>query len=112
MNLIKGFIFAILAQILSFIQFQGQFKFELIKNNMWVGVLLGIPVSYLFMKSVQYFVAEYNGELWPSRLIGFGIGTVMFTILSYIFFKEPLSAKTLVCLGLSFAIVAIQIFWK
>ncbi len=112
MNLIKGFIFAILAQIISFVQFQGQFKFEWIKNNLWISVLLGIPVSYLFMMSVKYFVAEYNGELWPSRLIGFGIGTVMFTILSYIFFKEPLSAKTLVCLGLSFAIVAIQIFWK
>ena len=64
------------------------------------------------MISVKYFVAEYDGELWPSRLIGFGIGTIIFTILSYIFFKEPLSTKTLVCLGLSFAIVAIQIFWK
>ena len=54
----------------------------------------------------------FNGELWPSRLIGFGIGIVVFIALSVILFKEPVSLKTLVCLMLALSILSIQLFWK
>lgn len=112
MELLKGFIFGVLAQIITFLQLQGQLKFDWIKNNMWFGVLMGLPISFLFMLSVKNLVEAFDGQIWPSRLIGFGIGVVVFTIMSHYIFKEPLTPKTLVCLGLGILIVLIQIFYK
>jgi multidrug transporter EmrE-like cation transporter len=112
MQILKGFIFGVLAQIITFLQLQGQLKVEWLKNNMWFGVLMGLPISYLFMLSVKNFVGAFDGQIWPSRLIGFGIGVIIFTIMSHYMFKEPLTPKTLVCLSLGTLIVLIQIFWK
>jgi multidrug transporter EmrE-like cation transporter len=112
MDLLKGFIFGLIAQIITFLQLQGQMKYEWFRNNIWFGVLMGLPISYLFMMSVKHFVMAYDGQIWPSRLIGFGIGVVVFTIMSYYLFKEPLTPKTLTCLGLGTLIILIQILWK
>jgi len=112
MHLLKGFIFGLLAQIITFLQLQGQLKIDWIKNNMWFGILMGLPISFLFMMSVKNFVEAFDGQIWPSRLIGFGIGVVTFTVMSHYMFREPLTPKTLICLGLGTLIVLIQILWK
>ena len=97
---------------MTFLQLQGQLRYNVLKNNTWFVVLLGLPISYLFMISVKHFVAAYDGQIWPSRLIGFGIGVVVFSLMSHWLFKEPFTLKTLVCLGLGSLIVLIQILWK
>ena len=112
MNLFKGFIFGLLAQIITFLQLQGQIKYEWFKNNTLLVACMGVPISLLFMYSVKYFVAAYDGAIWPSRLIGFGIGVAVFTIMSHYMFGEPLTPKTLTCLSLGVVIILIQIFWK
>jgi len=112
MDLLKGFIYGLIAQVITFMQLQGQMKYSILKNNTWFVVLLGLPISYLFMISVKYFVAAYDGQIWPSRLIGFGIGVVVFGLMSHWLFKEPFTLKTLICLGLGSLIVLIQILWK
>ena len=45
MYIIKGFIFGLLAQILTFLQLQGQMKYDLLKNNIWLTAIMGIPIS-------------------------------------------------------------------
>jgi hypothetical protein len=112
MQLLKGFIFGLMAQIITFLQLQGQLKIEWLKNNMWFGVLMGMPISFLFMVSVKNFVGAFDGQIWPSRLIGFGIGVVTFAIMSHYMFREPMTPKTLICLGLGTLIILIQILWK
>jgi multidrug transporter EmrE-like cation transporter len=112
MYIIKGFIFGLLAQILTFLQLQGQIKYDFLKNNIWFTASLGIPISLLFMFSVRNLIMAYDGEIWPSRLIGFGIGVVTFAVMSHYMFREPLTLKTLACLGLGVCIILIQIFWK
>jgi len=112
MHLLKGILFGIAAQVLTFFQLQGQMKIEWFKNHPVLVAFLGVPVSLLFMASVRNFIAAYDGQIWPSRLIGFGIGTIVFTIMSYYMFKEPLNTKTLVCLGLGICIILIQLIWK
>ena len=112
MDLLKGFIYGLIAQVITFLQLQGQMKYSILKNNTWFVVLLGLPISYLFMISVKYFVAAYDGQIWPSRLIGFGIGVIVFGLMSHWLFKEPFTLKTLICLGLGSLIVLIQILWK
>ena len=112
MDLLKGFFYGLIAQVITFMQLQGQMKYSILKNNTWFVVLLGLPISYLFMISVKHFVAAYDGQIWPSRLIGFGIGVVVFSLMSHWLFKEPFTLKTLICLGLGSLIDLIQILWK
>ena len=112
MNLLKGMLFGFVAQILTFFQLQGQLKIEWFKNHPILMAFMGVPISLLFMTSVKNMVMAYDGQIWPSRLIGFGIGVIVFTLMSYLLFKEPLTLKTLVCLGLGVCIILIHLFWK
>jgi multidrug transporter EmrE-like cation transporter len=112
MHLLKGILFGILAQVITFLQLQGQMRIEWFKNHPFLTALLGVPISYIFMTSVRNLVEAYDGQIWPSRLIGFGIGVVVFTIMSHYMFREPLNTKTLICLGLGICIILVQLFWK
>jgi hypothetical protein len=112
MDLFYGILFGILGQVGSFMQLQGGIKYNLYPKYLWLSMLISIPLSWFYLKSVQYFVKGFAGEIWPSRLIGFSIGIITFTILSTIMFKEPFTLKTGICLVLGFCIVAIQVLWK
>jgi len=112
MNIFWGILWGLIAQIATFIQLQGQLKYDFLKQNTWFTVMMGLPISFMFMQSVKNFVLAFNGEIWPSRLLGFGIGVIVFTIMSELLFKEPFTLKTGVCLGLGLLIILTQIFWK
>ena len=105
-------LFMILGQIGSFMQLQGSIKYGWSEKYLWLLLLSGIPISWLYIKSVNLYVQGFGGQIWPSRLIGFGLGVVIFTILSSVLFQEHLNIKTVISLILAFTIVAIQIFWK
>jgi len=110
--IISGILIGLLAQVLVFFQLQGPLKYDLLKKYYWINVLMGIPISMLFMYSVKNMVMAFDGQMWPSRLIGFSIGAIVFTALSWSVFNEPITTKTLVCLMLSAAILIIQLVWK
>jgi hypothetical protein len=110
--LLVGIVFGFFAQILTFFQLQGQIKYDWFKEHYWITVLLGIPISMLFMYSVKNMITAFDGQMWPSRLIGFSIGAIVFTWLSWLIFKEPLTLKTIICLILALGILIIQLFWK
>lgn len=110
--LLVGILFGLIAQVLTFLQLQGQMKWESFKNNYWIIVSIGIPISMSFMYSVKCMVLAFNGQMWPSRLIGFSIGAIVFTYLSWVLFSEPINIKTFICLLLAIAILIIQLFWK
>jgi len=112
MNILWGILWGLAAQIVTYLQLQGQIKFEWLKQNLWFGLLMGIPISFMFMQSVRNFVEAFGGQIWPSRLIGFGIGVFVFSVMSFIMFKEPITLKTAICLLLGLGIILIQIFWK
>ena len=111
-HLVMGTIYGIVAQIITFLQLQGNIKWGLLAKYPILTLLTSIPMAWLFMKSVEHFVTAYNGEIWPSRLIGFAIGIIVFALMSIIMFKEPINMKTFVCLILSCCILGVQIFWK
>ena len=112
MNLFYGILWGLIAQIITFLQLQGQMRYDILKNNTWFLVLMGIPISYMFMQSVKNFVLAFNGEIWPSRILGFGIGVIVFSIMSTFLFKEHFTLKTGICLLLGLCIILVQIFWK
>jgi multidrug transporter EmrE-like cation transporter len=111
-KLLMGFVYGLLAQILTFLQLQGGTKYGWFIKYPIITVLASIPMGWLFLKSVENLVGYFDGEIWPSRLIGFGIGIIVFGLMSYYMFKEPISLKTAICLILAIMILAIQMFWK
>ena len=112
MNLIKGMLWGLLGQIFSFMQLQGSIKYGWFAKYPILILLSSVPAAWFYIKSVEHLVNAFDGQLWPSRLIGFGIGIVVFVSLSILLFREPITAKTLVCLGLALSILGVQIFWK
>ena len=111
-QIIYGMLIGALAQVFVFIQLQGQFKVEWIKEHPFVMALIGVPISYMFINSSRLLVNAFDGQLWPSRLIGFGVGIAVYIIMSRLWFNEPITLKTFTCLLLSTAIILIQLFWK
>lgn len=111
-KIVLGILLGFLGQIGSFMQLQGALKYNWYDKYLWVILLSSIPVSWLYIKSVTLLVEGCGGEIWPSRLIGFAVGIMVFSILSVILFKETFTLKTMICLFLSFCIVSIQLFMK
>jgi hypothetical protein len=111
-KLLIGTLYGVIAQILTFLQLQGGLRYDWNKKYPITILVVSIPISWLFIKSVGYLVEAYNGELWPSRLIGFVIGVFIFSLMSSFLFKEPFTYKTITCLLLAFSILMIQMFWK
>ena len=111
-RLLLGIFFGILGQVFSFMQLQGNIKYGWYQKYPIIILLSSIPAAWLYIKSVENLVHWGNGELWPSRLIGFGLGIIIFVSLSWLLFKEPITLKTFICLMLSFSILLVQIFWK
>lgn len=112
MNLIIGLLYGIVASTLSFMQLQGQFRFNWMRDNPLIMALMGVPISLLLVQSTKHLVAYFEGELWPSRLLGFAVGMIVFTSMTWVWFREPLSMKTIICLILASWIMGVQIFWK
>lgn len=111
-HLTMGIVYGIVAQIITFLQLQGNIKWGWLEKYPIMTLLASIPMGYLYIKSVEHFVLAYGGQIWPSRLIGFAIGIIVFTAMSMFIFREPINAKTFICLVLSSCILAVQIFWK
>jgi hypothetical protein len=111
-KIIIGIIFGILGQIGTFLQLQGSYKYGWYENYKWIIILASVPLGWLYIQSVNSFIAGFGGQIWPSRLLGFGIGVIIFTLMSHYLFKEPLNVKNAVCLALGFTIVAIQLLVK
>jgi multidrug transporter EmrE-like cation transporter len=109
---LKGALYGLVAQIITFLQLQGNIKWGLLTKYPILTLLASVPMGWMFMKSVEHFVLAYNGQIWPSRLIGFAIGIIVFATMSILMFKEPINVKTFVCLVLACCILGVQIFWK
>jgi multidrug transporter EmrE-like cation transporter len=102
----------ILGQIGSFMQLQGAIKYGWYEKYMWIILLSSVPISYLYIVAVRMYVDGFEGQIWPSRLIGFALGIMVFTIMSILLFNEHMTTKNAICLVLSFSVVLIQLFWK
>jgi multidrug transporter EmrE-like cation transporter len=111
-NLVSGIAYGIVAQILTFLQLQGSVKYNWYNKYPIPVLLCAIPISWLFIKSVDNFIMAYNGELWASRFWGFSIGVIVFAVMGRLLFQEPFTIKTTLSILLSIAIICVQIFWK
>lgn len=73
---------------------------------------MGVPISYMFIYATRFIVDGFDGNVWPSRLIGFGTGMVVFGILTWLHLGQVPTLKTWITLILATIIIGIQILWK
>jgi hypothetical protein len=103
----------ILANILVWFQLNGQFKWEWFKNNeLLIATIFALPISWLYIQYQKNAFIILKESLWSIRLIGFSIGLIVFSIMTWAFSKEVLTMKHLICIGLAFLIIGIQTLVK
>ena len=111
MNLLIGVVLILIGQI--GIWFHAPNGFKLFKNNpLILSITFGTGLSYMFIHSTRYLALHFDGMLWPGRLISFGGGIIVFTVLTYIIMGESITLKTIISLVLACILVSIQVFWK
>ena len=112
----KYILFAILifllGQGLVWIQVNGPLIWPWAKTWRWALMLLGVPITWLFMEATSLAVQGFGGEFWPGRFVSFVTGITMFAIMTWIFREEGINVKTTVSLVLAFALILVQLFWK
>jgi len=75
-------------------------------------IMFSLPAGLCFWYGVQLAYAEMN-EIWGPRFLIFALSYVTFPILTWYFLHESMfTTKTMICVSLSFIIMAIQLFWK
>jgi hypothetical protein len=74
--------------------------------------IFSFPIIFLYIVATKEVMKETN-LLWTSKLIGFGVGNIVFAVLTWTLMKEGmLNPKTFICFSLSLLIIFIQIWWK
>tara|TARA_R100000152_G_C6737297_1_gene161367 strand:- start:268 stop:609 length:342 start_codon:yes stop_codon:yes gene_type:complete len=113
MKITLGVMFFIVGNVLAWFQFNSQFVWDWWKDKPIIANLIfAIPMGFCFWYAVKNIVEE-TGLLWSSKIIGFGVGQVIFAVLTYALMKESIfTTKTLVCILLSIVIIWIQVAWK
>ena len=112
-NLLIGLGLMLVAQIITWFGTNAQFMWPWFKQHIFISSLVfGATSCYFFILATEHCILYFNNNLWPVRIISFCVGIVSFAFLSSIIMNEHLTAKTIICLLLSFLIMAIQILWK
>ena len=112
-NLWTAVLFLFFAHIVTWLQLNGQFKWDLFKNNeTWVVLLFAVPVAWLFINYQKFAYLAFDGSLWSLRLMGFSIGIIIFFCMTWLMMGELPSVKNLICLILACLIIVIQTLLK
>ena len=108
-----GLLFFLIGNIIAWVQFNGQFVWEYFKDKPFVSNLIfAIPMGMFFWYAVKNIV-DATGQLWTSKLLGFGVSNIVFAVMTYIFMKESVfTLKTMTCMSLASLIIFIQLYWK
>ena len=94
----------ILGHIIAWFHMQQKYEGE----KVFVDSFGGIPISFCFYYGTRWFY-EYFGNYWYVRPIGFGMGTLVFAILTFTLLNETPDIRTIICLVLSVIIIIIQL---
>ena len=102
----------VISNIMAWWQLNAQFTETLKGHWFWSNAnwmaLFGIPIGWLFFHATRLSY-EHFGQFWNIRLMGFGVGTIVFGLITWILMNEAPTLKTVICLMLAAAIVMIQI---
>tara|TARA_B100000676_G_C18067385_1_gene841885 strand:- start:1727 stop:2068 length:342 start_codon:yes stop_codon:yes gene_type:complete len=98
-----------ISHVIFWFQVNGQFMWNFFKEHPFLISLMGVPSAYLVIIAAKHGYEYFDGTIWPLRIVGFSLGTIIFSILAYTCMSEGLTLKTILCLILSLVIIIIQI---
>jgi hypothetical protein len=110
--LVGAFLMFALGQAIVWFQVNAPIIWQIPKTYKLVLISLGIPITWLFMQATAAAVNAFDGQFWPGRFLSFVTGIIIFTVLTWWFCGEGITAKTAVSLCLCCMIIIIQLFWK
>ena len=96
--------------IIAFFQLQGWMVWPdrpFLRSLSWM-YLTSLAIAPLCFYSTKMSY-EHFGAFWNMRLAGFGLGTIIFGVLSWWLIGEIPTLKTVICILLAIAIILIQI---
>lgn len=99
-------------QAIVWIQTNGPILWPWAKQHKFLLMLLGVPITWLFMEATNFVIRGFDGSFWPGRFMSFTAGIIVFTVMTYYFKSEGINLKTAVSLTLAFALILVQLFWK
>jgi hypothetical protein len=112
MNLALALVYFLIGQTIVWFTTNAQFFSDWASRKAWLLTIISAPVTYLFIMGTKHCALHFDGMLWPGRFIGFAMGMVAFTMLTYWIMDEAINIKTIISLVLAVILVCIQIFWK
>lgn len=101
------------AQTLVWFQLYSQYVWKWWADKpLHAALIYGIPASLCFWYATRMIV-DSTSEAWTARLLGFGMSYLTFPLLTWWLLNESMfTMKTMLCVTLSFMIIAIQLGWK
>ena len=111
MKLLYAFLLVTTAQVISYIQLQGSSKWPMLKAAGIYLAFMSVLIGFMLVKYTELVNAHFEAT-WQGRLIGQGVGIIVFSLMSYLVFKEPITVKTGICIALSLIIILINVYWK
>ena len=103
-KLIMAIVANIIGSALAFFQLQGHYVWDkpFLKSLWWI-YLTSLAIAPLYFYSTMWSY-EHFGAFWNMRLAGFGIGTIVFGTLAWVFIGEIPTLKTIISLLLAITI--------
>ena len=99
----------IIGSIVAFFQLQGWVVWDKPwLKSMWWMYATSLIIAPLFFYSTKWSY-EHFGAFWNMRLAGFGIGTIVFGVMAWLWIGEIPTLKTIISLLLAAAIILIQV---
>lgn len=99
-------------QIIVWVQVNGPLIWPWAKEHRFLLMVLGIPITWLFMDATRFAVSGFGNLFWPGRFMSFTAGIFIFTVMTYMFREEAINVKTGISLVLAFSLILVQLFWK
>ena len=111
-QIVLAFFLFMLGQVLVWLQLNGPLLWSWAREWRWALIIMGIPITMIFMYATESAVTGFGGTFWPGRFISFTAGIFIFSILTHIFKSEPITTKTMISIVLSLLLILVQLFWK
>jgi len=107
-----AYLLFLLGQGIVWVQTNGPLLWQWARDYRGWLILLGAPITWIFMIATEWVVKGFDGAFWPGRFMSFTSGILIFSIMTYLFRDEGINLKTAVSLCLAFALIIVQLFWK